>query len=228
VEYGLAGKPLKKLKREGLWEKGVGTPEHPDAIVYELSRGKTKLALWKVNDETVHLLDAQRKLLVGNSGWSYALSIALAGKPRASEAAPPEMSYSLMPLATGREVYGVFEGRTPCAQAQVIGIKVDDGCMKLKWRITLFQDASTHAATSYRAEGSLFPQGARTGLVTALPGTPFDANARVLRLEPPQGAQPIYLMRGDENVLFFLDQAGRIGLGNQDFNYAISRRQEAK
>ena len=228
VEYGLAGKPLKKLKREGLWEKGVGTPEHPDAIVYELSRGKAKLALWKVTDETVYLLDAQRKLLAGNSGWSYALSIALAERPRPGEPAAPEMSYSLLPLAAGPEVYGVFEGRTPCALAQVIGIKVDDACIKLKWRITLFQDAGTHAATSYRVEGSLFPQGARTGVVTALPGTPFDANARVLRLEPPEGAQPIYLMRGDENVVFFLDQAGRIGLGNRDFSYALSRRSASR
>lgn len=228
VEYGLAGKPLTKLKREGLWVKGVGTPEHPDAVVYELSHGKAKLALWKVTDETVYFTDAKRNLLVGNSGWSYALSIALAEKPRASEAAAPEMSYSLLPLATGPEVYGVFEGRTPCALAQVIGIKVDNACIKLKWRITLFQDAVTHAATSYRVEGSLFPQGARAGAVTALPGTPFDANAKVLRLEPPQGAQPIYLMRGDENVVFFLDQAGRIGLGNRDFSYALSRRSASR
>jgi hypothetical protein len=224
VEYGLAGKPLKKLKREGLWEAGVGTPEHPDAVVYELTRGKAKLALWKVTDETVHLLDAKRRLLVGNGGWSYALSIAVAEKPRTSNATPPEMSYSLAPLATGPAVYGVFEGRTPCALAQVLDIKVDPACFKLKWRITLFKDAVTHAATSYRVEGSLFPEGARSGAVTALPGTPFDANAKVLRLEPPAGAQPIYLMRGDDNVLFFLDQAGKLGLGNRDFNYALSRR----
>ena len=54
--------------------------------------------------------------------------------------------------------------------------------------------------------------------------TPFDANARVLRLDPPEGAQPIYLMRGDENAVFFIDQVGKLGIGNRDFNYTRSRR----
>jgi hypothetical protein len=31
-------------------------------------------------------------------------------------------------------------------------------------------------------------------------------------------------MRGDENVLFFLDNGGKLGLGNRDFNYVLSRR----
>jgi hypothetical protein len=31
-------------------------------------------------------------------------------------------------------------------------------------------------------------------------------------------------MRGDENVLFFLDNGGKLGLGNRDFNYVLNRR----
>lgn len=227
VEYGVSGKRLKQLKREGLWEAGVGTPEHPDANVYELTRGKSKLALWKVTDETVHLLDAKRNLLVGNSGWGYALSIAVAERPLASNAAAPEMSYPLVPLASGPKVFGVFEGRTPCALAQVLDIEVPPGCEKLKWRLTLFRDANGKEPTTYRLEGALFPNGPRAGAVSPLQGTPFDANAKVIRLEPPEGAQPVHLMRGDDNVLFFLDRMGRIGLGNRDYNYVLNRRRGA-
>jgi hypothetical protein len=224
AEYGAAGKPLKKLKREGLWTVGVGTPEHSDARVYELKRGKAKLALWRVTDETVHLLNAKRELLVGNGRSGYALSIALADQPPANPRIPLELRYKPVQPASGPSVYGVFEGTTPCALAQFIGIPVPGACGSISWRLTLFQDSATHLTTRYRLESGLFPTASREGAVTSLPGTPFDASAKVLRLEAPADAQPVYLMLGDDNVLFFLDQAGKLGLGNRDNNYTLNRR----
>jgi hypothetical protein len=234
VEYGVYGQPLTKLKRELTWVAVNGTAERKDAQVVELKRGKANLKLWRVSDETLHFLDAKNQLLVGDGGHSYALSFAVAQKPEPAAAAPPDFTYKLLPLASGANVYGVFEGRTPCEIAKLINIPVAAGCIKLKWRLTLFQDPKTKAPASYRIEGSLFPQGPREGALTPLSGTPFDAAAQVVRLELSdaerasyvrgKSAEPIHLMRGDENVLFFLDNGGKLGLGNRDFNYVLNRR----
>lgn len=235
VEFGSDGRPLTKLKRELTWVAVNGTAERKDAQVVELKRGKASLRLWRVSDETLHFLDAKNQLLLGNGGYSYALSFAVTPKPEEAAAAPaPDVTYKLLPLASGPKVYGVFEGRTPCEIAKVVNIRTPAGCFKLKWRLTLFQDPKTNAPASYRLEGSLFPQGPREGALTPLSGTPFDAAAQVVRLELPdaeragyvrgKSVEPIHLMRGDENVLFFLDNGGKLGLGNRDFNYVLNRR----
>jgi hypothetical protein len=234
VEYGVFGQPLTKLKREMTWAAVNGTAERKDAQVVELKRGSASLKLWRVNDETLYFLGAKNALLVGNGGYSYALSIAVAQSPEAPKAPPPDFTYKLKPLASGPNVYGVFEGRTPCEIAKVVNISVPDGCIKLKWRLTLFQDPKTKAPASYRLEGTLFPAGGREGALSPLSGTPFDAAAQVVRLELPdaeraayvrgKSPEPVHLMRGDENVLFFLDNGGKLGLGNRDFNYVLNRR----
>jgi hypothetical protein len=234
VEYGVDGLPLTKLRRDLTWVAANGTAERKDAQVVELKRGAASLKLWRISDETLHFLDSKNQLLVGNGGFGYALSFALVPKLEPSRANAPDFTYKLLPLATGANVYGVFEGRTPCEIAKVVNIATPAGCFKLKWRLTLFQDPKTKAPASYRLEGSLFPAGPREGALTPLSGTPFDAAAQVVRLELPEAeragyargksAEPIHLMRGDENVLFFLDNGGKLGLGNRDFNYVLSRR----
>jgi hypothetical protein len=234
IEYGVYGQPLTKLRRDLSWAAVNGTAERKDAEVVELKRGTAGLKLWRVSDETLHFLDSKNRLLVGDGGYSYALSYAVTRKSEKPAAAPPDFTYKLLPLASGANVYGVFEGRTPCEIAKVVNVTVPAGCIKLKWRLTLFQDSKTKAPASYRLEGSLFPKGAREGALTPLSGTPFDAAAQVVRLELPeterasyvrgQSAEPIHLMRGDENVLFFLDNGGKLGLGNRDFNYVLNRR----
>jgi hypothetical protein len=236
VEYGLDGKRLKKVVYPLTWAVGTGMLERPGAKLFELKRDKRVLRFWKVTDEVVHLLDAERRLLAGNGGFGYALSIALAQQPEPRPAAIAEFSYKLLPLASGPEVYGVFEGRTPCEIARAINLPVSN-CLKLKWRVTLFQDPKTQALSRYRLEGALFPRGAREGEITLLDGTPFDPGAQVIRLELPEpersnyvwgrSAEPLHLMRGDENVLFFLDRTGKLIIGNRDFGYVLSRRAAA-
>jgi hypothetical protein len=234
VEYGIDGQPLTKLRRDLAWAAVNGTAERKDAQVVELKRGSASVKLWRVSDETLHFLDAKGQLLVGNGGRGYALSLAGARKPDPPAAAAPDIPYKLLPVTSGANVYGVFEGRTPCEIAKVVNIATPAGCFKLTWRLTLFQDPKTKAPASYRLEGSLFPDGPREGALTPLSGTPFDAAAQVVRLELPdadragfirgKSAEPIHLMRGDENVLFFLDNGGKLGLGNRDFNYVLNRR----
>ena len=222
AQYGVEGKTLRKIEKDGLWLVGQGTVEHPDATVYRLQLRDAEMRLWRVGPNTVYFLDDERKLLVGDGSYSYALSTAISERSQSGQT--PELSYTLAPLAAGADVFGVFEGRTPCGLSQVLGVAVSVGCHHLKWRATLFCDPNTRALVRYRLEGSLFPAGPRDGAISYHVSTAFNRDASVFNLEPPPGDHPLYLMRGDDNVFFFVDRTGNLGLGNREFSYVLNRR----
>jgi hypothetical protein len=80
------------------------------------------------------------------------------------------------------------------------------------------------APTVYKVEGSLHPRGAREGSWTLIRGTQKDPNASVYRLEPTRTEPALLLLKGDDNVLFLLDQNRSPLVGNGDFSYALNRR----
>jgi hypothetical protein len=223
VEYGLYGKKLHKQKREFRWENGVGTASRKDARVVELKRGKAALTLWKIDDETLYVLDSKKRPLVGDANFSYALSFAVIEKLKAAAEPSTDPAQQFAPLATGAKVFGVYEGRTPCDISQTLKIDAPTDCGKVRWRLTLFQDTKSRALTTYRLESALL-ESTREGAVSQLDGTPFDPLAKVLKLEVSDSREPVYLLRADDGVLLFLDSAGKLGLGNRDFNYVLNRR----
>ena len=237
VEYGVEGRKLRRLHRSLRWEIGVGIADRKDAHLIELHRGKARLRIWKVDDGTLYLLDARRRLLAGDSRFGYALSFAVAEKIVDADPAPlppPESPYEPTAPAKGPGVHGVFEGRTPCDVATILNVTEPERCATLRWRLTLFQDPKTHALTRYKLEGTLFGDQPREGIITPLDGTPFDPLAKVLKLELPSAAHgadgdrqipaAAYLMRGDHNEFFLLDRQGKLNLGTRDANYVLSRR----
>jgi hypothetical protein len=221
AEYGSEGQSFRKIKREGGWTIGTGIRGIPETFAYSLSIGGRQLGLWELSDEAVYLLDRTRRPLTGNGGYSYTLSRAVPDPPRTGEV--PEMGYTLRPLATGPDVAGVYEGRTTCVPARVLQIEVPAGCEKLKWRLTLFLDSESRRVGSYRLEGALFPAGAREGKVVLQKGTGFSPSVIVLRLDPPSGGQPLFLVAADTNVLLFVDGEGKVVPGNRDFGNALNR-----
>lgn len=66
----------KEIEMEGKWSISKGTHSNPDAIVYRLEDDKTGKAvlLLRLNDDLLHLLDSDRRLMIGNGAWSYSLS----------------------------------------------------------------------------------------------------------------------------------------------------------
>jgi hypothetical protein len=221
AEYGLEGQPLKRIERDGKWAVDQGTPEHPDSAVLWLELKGRELLLWRAGPHTVHFLDADRNLLVGNSRRGYTLATAFSGKPRPGPA--PALTFTPLPLTDGPTVFGTFEGRTPCGLSQVLGISVPAACDKLDWRVTLFQDPQTLALTNYRLEGSLFQAAPREGAISHQVSTAFNRDASVLRLAGAPGEQPVYLMRGDDNVFFFVDRSGDLGVGDRESGYVLYR-----
>jgi hypothetical protein len=221
---GLA-KDVKTLERQGTWTLSKGTKSNPDAVVYEFNGA---ISLLQVDSNILHVLNPDRTLMIGNGGWSYTLNRTDHAEKRPEQAlmqSQPDMSYQISPLATGPTVFGVFEGRSPCQGiARELKKSVHAGSAKVKWRVTLYQNPETLAPTTYKVESSLHRRNPREGDWSIVRGTQKDPNAIVYRLAPTKDEAALFLLKGDDNVLFFLDQSRNPLVGHCEFSYTLNRR----
>lgn len=142
------------------------------------------------------------------------------------EAAPnsfpdPPTRPPLPPVPAGSSVFGVFEGRTPCHEVVVEVMKITPvpGCLKIKWRITLYQD-ETGAPSTYLSMGtSTF----REGAWTIIRGLDRDPQAVIYQLQLDNAQEPVSFLRVDENNLYLMDRSMNLLVGNQLFSYTLSR-----
>lgn len=190
-----------------------------------ISNTGKSISFRQVSSTLIHLLDDQNRLMPGTSGWSYTLSRADVtddpGRPEQQFGA----SYTLSPRETGNTVFGIFGGRTPCTSlVRALHITLNDGCQRLKWRVTLLQNASTREPTRYKIEGSLHHT-AREGAWRIVRGTAPDADAVVYQLDGTSTEGPMLLWKADDNVLFLLDERKQPLVGTIDFSYTLSRSQ---
>jgi hypothetical protein len=188
------------------------------------SNGKS-ISFRQVSSTLIHLLDEQNRLMPGTSAWSYTLSRA----DVTDDPGQPERifggSYTLSPRETGNTLLGIFGGRTPCTRlVRALHISLNDGCQRLKWRITLLQNASTREPTRYKIEGSLHHP-AREGAWHIVRGTAADPDAVVYQLDATATEGPMLLWKADDNVLFLLDEHRQPLVGTIDFSYTLSRSQ---
>jgi hypothetical protein len=56
-------------------------------------------------------------------------------------------------------------------------------------------------------------------------GTESDPHAIIYRLEPAKGHALLHLLKGDDNVLFFLDKKQKPLVGHAEFSYTLNRRE---
>jgi hypothetical protein len=219
-----AGKEV-AVTKTGIWKRTTGTKSNAARVVYELDG---LVALAEVDRNVVHLLDGDRKLMLGDGGFSYTIYRAEAAEPLVDPsvvAGVPDMSYSILPLASGDDVLGVFEGRTPFQGiARQLKLKEHAAGFKAKWRVTLFQDPRTREPTTYRIEGTLFRSGAREGQWKIARGTAEDSKAVIIELAATKTQPALTLLQADDNVLFLLDPDRRPLVGHSDFSYTLSRR----
>ena len=61
---------------EGKWTIIKGMASASNAIVYQLKDNKTSktISFLKLNDNLLHLLDSDQRLMIGNAAWSYTLN----------------------------------------------------------------------------------------------------------------------------------------------------------
>jgi hypothetical protein len=136
----------------------------------------------------------------------------------------PSKTYSRVPIASGPAVLGVFEGRFPCQElARQLQVAVTAECTKLKWRLTLFRDPATGQPATYKLEGSFYRDQARTGPWTMVRGTPGNPRTVVYQLDPDKPPGSLLLLKGDDNVLFMLDQDRNLRVGTDYLSYTFNR-----
>jgi hypothetical protein len=177
------------------------------------------ISLVKLNENFFHLLTADGKLMIGNGGWGYSLA------RKAKATTKSELVSRSTSLLDGGESETVFDGRTPCVDLGRADLQFTDGCLKLKWRITLRRDRRTNRPSSYLLESTLNRRQSVEGKWGLVNGTHANPRALILQLDPDIADKTVSFLVGDENVIFFLNKEQQLLAGNEDFGFGLSRRQ---
>lgn len=125
------------------------------------------------------------------------------------------------PIPKGPSVYGIFEGRPPCREiAKQVDSPATAECTKIKWRLILYQDSVTKQPSTYQLLGRYLPARGEWQIIR---GTKYDPGAEVYQLTLAKPGTYFYFLKGDNNVLFVLDENKEFRTGNQDFSYTLNR-----
>jgi hypothetical protein len=184
---------------------------------YYLKHQGKSVSILEVNANVLHFLDQYNTMLIGNGGYSYALN---STSPVEADAVNIQSRYTVFksPL--------IYEGRTPCSDLpDLLGIMKSEACNKMKWYFLFYADSLTGkpayflmGGVGYRKE--TMAKG-RWQIIT-------DPNGRVIyRLDSDKWVHPLHLLKGDDNILFFIGTNGQPLVGNEDFSYTLNRRKEA-
>lgn len=200
-------------------DKGV------NQAVYHLKSGDlpVDMALIKINDNLLHLLNPQHQLMVGNGGWSYSLNrkipVGTTAQHIAITTAPTKILDTLSQI--------VFDGRTPCQEiaSDHPEMNARTSCFKLKWKITLKRDSITHLPTTYTIRKVVNNQlGNVSGKWTIIRGTASNPHAVIYQLNPDKPDEAFSFLVADDNVLFWLNKNNEPYIGNEDFSFTLNRK----
>ena len=86
--------------------------------------------------------------------------------------------------------------------------------------IIFYQDSITGKPTTYETKG--FGKLSGKGNWYILRGTPTDPAATVFQLKL-DATTSLFLLKGDDNVLFILDRNKNFLIGNEKFSYTLNR-----
>ena len=207
----------------GSWKIGKGRAGDPNGLVVQIDPDRPNSIGFALIDQNIlHLLDPNRNLALGNSGASYTLS-------RNQQSSGLPTGSNGLSVDTDKTAEANFSGRSPCRElAREINHPVESDCVKLKWSLDLYRDSKTLAATTYRLRGTLYRHEAnqteriREGKWKVARGTKTDPNAIVYQLDGFDTDGPIYLLKADRNILFFLANDRSLLVGNEDFSYTLN------
>jgi hypothetical protein len=133
----------------------------------------------------------------------------------------PSQVYADGGIATGPHVYGVFAGRTACQELIAeLNMEPNAECAKRKMNIIFYQDSATEKPTTYQIKGLGKWNGKGNWFIVQ--GTPFDPRATVFQVRLDEKTS-LFLLKGDDNVLFILDRNKNFLIGNARFSYTLNR-----
>ena len=148
-------------------------------------------------------------------------SVLCTGAQVISTSNQPSQVYPGGGIATGPHVYGVFAGRTACQELIAeLNMEASAECAKRKMNIKFYQDSTTGKPTTYEIKGMGKLSGKGNWLI--LQGTPSDPNATVFQVRLNETTS-LFLLKGDDNVLFILDRNKNFLVGNAKYSYTLNR-----
>ena len=148
-------------------------------------------------------------------------SVLFTGAQIISTSNQPSQVYPGEGIATGPHVYGVFAGRTACQEfMKELNLDANPECIKRKMKIILYQDPATGKPTTYETKG--MGKWSGKGKWFILQGMPTDPRATVFQVEL-DAKTSLFLLKGDDNVLFILDRNKNFLVGNAKFSYTLNR-----
>ena len=209
--YGIGKPNTNGFFNGGKWIELTGSLEKGKNY-FKLHKGNKTLSFAELNEDLIHLLNADNSLLVGNSGWSYTLSSIT---PLHTD------QVKVIAARTSLKDSMVFYGRTPCDVPGVIPPGLQ--CYKLKWYIVLYARPEKNEPGRYKVFGTPWrKEGGRTGDWKIINGK----NGRLTyQLNDDKGKGFLYLLKLDEKILVFTDANGKLLVGDQDFSYTINSTQ---
>lgn len=221
---------LRDNQFELLCKYGIGKPNTPGFIdekrvsfsgvvkkennYYTLSNAGKALSIVELNNNVLHLADENKKLLVGNGGWSYALNNVTPVKSN---------QFNLRAKAMAVKGPLVFEGRTACSELRDL-LEKSEACHKLKWYFVLYTDSLTRKPSHYLVNGTGYRKETMgKGKWEIINGKDGKITYK-LHQETKYG--PLYLLKVDENILIFTDADGNLFAGDENFSYTLNRREK--
>ena len=183
------------------------------------------LFFMKPNENLLHLLDEEKNLMVGNGAWSYTLNRIDPVKLSSNKFGSQKITSSNISSDSV-----VFDGRTPCYEPLLaLNGSSMNGCQIIKCRLILYRDVNTHEPTNFQlytihvgTGDTRFPT---SGKWIVLRGTQSDSKAILYQLQPnsEKSLPPLVLLKGDDNILFLLDNKMNCMTGNDYCGYTLNR-----
>jgi hypothetical protein len=135
-------------------------------------------------------------------------------------------------------VLGVFVASTPCSEGTrpLPGIPPDIDCELMKWKLTLYQNASKKTPTIYKLHCSYgLPKQGTTGLIGGgqkielegewkiIKGTASNPRAVVYQLHDNKTSTTVSLLKLSDSLLHLLDSELRLMIGSAAWSYTLNK-----
>ncbi|MFI5154224.1 MAG: hypothetical protein ACHQET_12870 [Chitinophagales bacterium] len=217
------GDGSKTIELQGKW-----TTDH-SGVTYtlETNRPGVNLSFLRLGENLFHLLDQNKRLMVGDGGFSYTFNRV---SPVSAQASSVNLMPANLPPMSQSSVMGVYLGRTPNDhEAREFNKIIAPQGQITKWRLTLYQDSIAHRPTTFKLETLYVGTGndmhVNMGRWKLAKGWAKDPEARIyiLELNPSNSLDQLIFLQGDGNVLFMLDRNYNYKVGDEYSAYTLNR-----
>jgi hypothetical protein len=220
----------KIIELEGTWkiEKGIATNKEATVITLIMSGSPGSLSFLQADENILHFLDDTKHLIAGSAAWSYTLN---RKEPMPGNKFVPIPVLSSQ-IVTTADTIGIFDGRTPCYHklTNLHNISLE-GCQGIKCQLILLQNVKTHLPSSFILRTIYVGNGDNniysiTGKWKMMQRTANDATTLIYQLKPDSNKpdDQLLLLKGDDNILYFVDNECRLLVGNSYLSYTLNRK----